>query len=250
MKQFRLTVLLLVLLGTSLFAERLAWDHPGAGWFEVSLDLGSWVNVGLPLDPVLGPTTYTYPLLQYPIGEAHDAAVRACTTAEGCSDPATLRFALSAPSVDCVVSEWSGWTPMSDWSTCTDGMQVRTEQRTRSILTPAANGGATCPVLVEYREITQSCSVTPPPDTTPPIIYSVVVNRNGNSANYTITVNTSDDDAVYSVRMMLDKVFVAELYAQPYTVVVRIKQAGTHTLVTIVTDRSGNVATDTRIIIR
>jgi hypothetical protein len=46
--------------------------------------------------------------------------------------------------VDCVVSEWS------TWSECIDGSITRT----RTIITPASNGGAVCPVLTE----SQSCS--------------------------------------------------------------------------------------------
>jgi hypothetical protein len=56
--------------------------------------------------------------------------------------------------VDCVVSAWS------DWSVCMEGVQTRT----RTVITPASNGGATCPVLEE----TQSCSV--PPDITNPTV--------------------------------------------------------------------------------
>jgi len=47
--------------------------------------------------------------------------------------------------VDCVVSAWSAWGP------CCNG----TQSRTRTVLVPAAYGGASCPTLVE----TQSCSM-------------------------------------------------------------------------------------------
>lgn len=53
-------------------------------------------------------------------------------------------FLPSCPSlqpVNCVVSEWS------DWSTCTNGSQ----SRTRTVITPASNGGTACPVLTESR---------------------------------------------------------------------------------------------------
>jgi hypothetical protein len=46
--------------------------------------------------------------------------------------------------VNCVVSEWSAW------SECANGNQTRT----RTIITPASNGGVACPVLSE----TQPCS--------------------------------------------------------------------------------------------
>lgn len=43
---------------------------------------------------------------------------------------------------DCVVSGWSAW------SACIEG----TETRTRTIITPAANGGTPCPTLIETRD--------------------------------------------------------------------------------------------------
>jgi hypothetical protein len=53
---------------------------------------------------------------------------------------------------DCVVSDWS------DWSECVEGV----ETRTRTIITPAANGGAPCPTLTETRdcELTVDCVVS------------------------------------------------------------------------------------------
>ena len=51
--------------------------------------------------------------------------------------------------VDCVMTEWS------EWSLCRiDGTQTRT----RSVLTPASNGGDVCPVLFENR----ACTYVPP----------------------------------------------------------------------------------------
>ena len=47
--------------------------------------------------------------------------------------------------VDCVVSDWSAW------SECIEGEQTRT----RTIVTPASNGGTPCPVLTE----TQPCDI-------------------------------------------------------------------------------------------
>lgn len=47
--------------------------------------------------------------------------------------------------VDCVVSDWSDWSDCT--ASCGGGIQVRT----RTVLVPAANGGAACPELEEYR---------------------------------------------------------------------------------------------------
>jgi hypothetical protein len=74
--------------------------------------------------------------------------------------------AASAPPpqpVDCVVSAWSAWQPTSSWSTCTNGAQSRTEQRTRTILTQPSGGGLACPALTETRTVTQSCTSSPTP---------------------------------------------------------------------------------------
>lgn len=85
-----------------------------------------------------------------------------------------LSFALSGtvgpPPTDCVVSAWSNWQPTSAFSACTNNLQSRNEERTRTILTPPQNGGLACPALSETRVFTQPCtagggtgiSVTPP----------------------------------------------------------------------------------------
>ncbi len=56
--------------------------------------------------------------------------------------------------VDCVVSSWSVWGTCS--ASCGGGTQVRT----RTIITPPANGGAECPALTEEQACnTQACDV-------------------------------------------------------------------------------------------
>jgi hypothetical protein len=50
--------------------------------------------------------------------------------------------------VDCVVSDWS------EYSSCENG----TQSRTRTVITPAQNGGASCPVLTESRSCTVQTS--------------------------------------------------------------------------------------------
>lgn len=58
--------------------------------------------------------------------------------------------------VDAVVGPWTAWTPSTDWSACVAGSQTRTEQRTRVLLVPSQNGGATL-ALVETRTVSQGC---------------------------------------------------------------------------------------------
>lgn len=64
--------------------------------------------------------------------------------------------------VDCAVSEWSEWAPLSEWPSCTatglnTGVQSRDERRTRTIVTPPANGGLACPALEDTRTVTRPC---------------------------------------------------------------------------------------------
>lgn len=65
------------------------------------------------------------------------------------------------PPVNCVTSEWSAWVPTSEWqpAVCTTGTQSRTEKRTRTVITPPANGGTACGALEETRTVTQTCVV-------------------------------------------------------------------------------------------
>jgi len=66
---------------------------------------------------------------------------------------------------DAVVTDWSSWTATSDWSTCTNNTQTRTEIRTRTVVTSATNGGTT-PTLSETRTTSQSCTIPTPASTT------------------------------------------------------------------------------------
>jgi surface protein len=54
-------------------------------------------------------------------------------------------FTISPAPVDCVVSAWGEW---SAWSTEACGAEA-TRTRTRTVVTPASNGGTACPVLEE-----------------------------------------------------------------------------------------------------
>ena len=53
--------------------------------------------------------------------------------------------------LDCVVSNWSNWSNCSS-TTCSEGTQTRT----RSVVTPAYNGGI-CPPLIETKSCTGPC---------------------------------------------------------------------------------------------
>lgn len=67
---------------------------------------------------------------------------------------------------DCVPSEWSAWSD-GEWGACSAaGQQTRLETHTRTVVTPATGGGASCDPLSETRTGTQSC--TPPPPPPPP----------------------------------------------------------------------------------
>jgi hypothetical protein len=58
--------------------------------------------------------------------------------------------------IDATVSDWSAWSPTGDWSPCLGSLQQRGEQRERTVVTPASNGGTT-PPLVETRTASRAC---------------------------------------------------------------------------------------------
>ena len=81
--------------------------------------------------------------------------------------------------VDCVVSEWSSF------SECTEG----TSTRTRTVITPASDGGTACPVLTETIACTSTVRIT----------YDV--NFFGGDGSFNIT---SDDNPSYSTTVNSD----------------------------------------------
>lgn len=99
---------------------------------------------------------------------AQDAQTRATSTRYQIRYPnryLTITYSPDAPPpVNCAVSDWSAWAGEA-WGTCTNGSQTRQETRTRTIVTPPANGGTACPALSETRTATQACTVPPPPTT-------------------------------------------------------------------------------------
>jgi hypothetical protein len=62
------------------------------------------------------------------------------------------------PPVNCVVNDWSSW------STCSANCGGGTQTRTRNVITPAQNGGNSCPVLSETQPCnTEQCVIQSPP---------------------------------------------------------------------------------------
>jgi len=73
-------------------------------------------------------------------------------------DSYKLILVTTAPtvSIDATVTAWSNWLPTSAWGVCLNSTQTRAEQRTRTVLTSAVNGGVK-PSLIETRTTTQVC---------------------------------------------------------------------------------------------
>jgi hypothetical protein len=72
----------------------------------------------------------------------------------------TTASSSTASPVDCVLSAWS-LKSAGQWSTCSSGVQTRTEEWIRTIVVAPQNGGKACGPLSETRTATQSCSVQP-----------------------------------------------------------------------------------------
>jgi hypothetical protein len=101
------------------------------------------------------------------IRRAHEGAAKEGETREsGASDHqchrvlhvlAIFRPNPPLPPVACGVSAWSDWSAGS-WSACLAGQRARTETRSRTVTTPASNGGAACPALTETRVAVEACT--------------------------------------------------------------------------------------------
>lgn len=63
--------------------------------------------------------------------------------------PIALTVTAAANPVDCVVSDWSPWSDWSAWAPISPTTEQRTHTRTRTVLTPATNGGSACPAQIE-----------------------------------------------------------------------------------------------------
>ena len=113
---------------------------------EISTNGGlTWViPSGLVLGMIKNSATYNDPLV------SHSVRITPKCTIDSFGLPSVASYvSVTIPSpVNCVVSAWSAW------SDCVNGSQ----SRTRTVITPASNGGTACPILNE----TQSCTVGSP----------------------------------------------------------------------------------------
>jgi uncharacterized protein (DUF433 family) len=96
--------------------------------------------------PLGSPTVYSHTFTGLVAGNYFVKIYKDAGTVK-CDTILTTVVAVTGCPVDCVVSEWSAW------SECVEGTQTRT----RTILTPASNGGTPCPVLVETQPCDMPC---------------------------------------------------------------------------------------------
>lgn len=80
-------------------------------------------------------------------------------------DPTWFPGGVAPTPVNCTVSPWA-LTNTEPWGACVNNTQTRAEFWTRSIVTPASNGGTCTDPLNETRQGTQACVSPPPPDIT------------------------------------------------------------------------------------
>jgi len=80
--------------------------------------------------------------------------------------------------VNCVVSAWSEWSP------CVNGLQTRT----RTVVTPPANGGTACPPLSETRSCLDECTPVLQAEITSPSCEQVEVSfiDDGSAASFLV----------------------------------------------------------------
>jgi hypothetical protein len=114
--------------------------------------------------------TYTGATIQEAVANCRKALITTVSREYDCQTPRlhmTVTVTADPPPpppapVDCVVSAWS--TPVvGEWSACANSVQTRTSSSTRTVVTPAANGGAACPSLTSSVIESRSCTVAPPP---------------------------------------------------------------------------------------
>lgn len=149
-------------------------DSPAGNIAGAVMDGSTMYLLGCPF----GPDVYTCRLYQFSVGGTTPPPPPppppTDTDGDGVPDATDACPTVSGPApsgcqpIDAVLSAWSAWTPTSEWSACgTTGTQTRTEQRTRTVVTPAQYGGVTLP-LSETRTESQACTAPPPPPPPPP----------------------------------------------------------------------------------
>jgi hypothetical protein len=91
-----------------------------------------------------------------------------CTLSTITNGDGTTRVVVTCPvlttatPVNEVCSAWV-LASATNWSACVQGQHTRTETWTRTVITPASNGGASCGPKTETRTATQACTPPPPP---------------------------------------------------------------------------------------
>lgn len=273
-----------------LFAE---WDYavsdePNTVDFRLQVDSGIVLNLGKPLKSTTGTTnTYRAPIGAYAAG-AHTAIVSACNTA-GCTASAPASFSVETPVPVPVAPpppsnlRITGVTPSTvalawdDASTNEDGFAI--EQDGTEIARTGPNATSTTawglmPATsytfrarafntVGYSPYSSATMGTtlpppPPPDSIVPTASISYFRRNGNSRNYSVTVQAADTGGVTRVVFLVDSRTVAVLttpssgtsQSGSYTISFTEGAIGSHVLTVQVFDAQGNRGTASRTFVR
>lgn len=88
--------------------------------------------------------------------------------------------------------------------------------------------------------VTTPLPPTPPLDQQPPAVQITRIRRLGNSSNYRVTVDATDNVEVMKVTFSVDGIVQAMLTLPPYEASVRIATPGTHTILIEAMDQAGN----------
>jgi len=121
-------------------------------------------------------------------------------------------------SVNAVLSAWGSWIDVSSWTACSNGTQTKTQQRTRSVITPATNGGTTG-VLTETQSLSQNCTV-PTSNTTTQSGNSNEIRLTAYLTSYTYWDNTPPGSADISHPVIHNKAGGSGTYNDPITLAV------------------------------
>lgn len=132
----------------------MAMAAPSICPWTVTAD-ASWLTV-VSSSTGTGDATIGFNLGANPTGGFRTAVL----SSQGQNVPFVQAGAVAKPdAVDCVVSAWSDWGAWSPWTPVTATTEQRTHTRTRTVTTPASNGGAACPALTETEPETRTVTV-------------------------------------------------------------------------------------------